>query len=40
MKDRASTKIGSVTPGYKPGYKLVDMRECQTSLLNQLRRYS
>ena len=28
MKDRASTKIGSVTPGYKPGYKLVDMREC------------
>ena len=28
MKDRASTKIGSVIPGYKPGYKLVDMREC------------
>ena len=28
MKDRASTKIGSVTPGYKPGYKVVDMREC------------
>ena len=28
LKDRASTKIGSVTPGYKPGYKLVDMREC------------
>lgn len=28
MKDRKSTAIGKVTPGYKPGYKLVDLREC------------
>lgn len=28
MNDKVSTKIGTVTPGYKPGYKFADMREC------------
>ena len=28
LKDTISTKIGSVEPSYKPGYKFVDLREC------------
>ena len=28
MKDKKSEAIGTVNPGYKPGYKLVDLREC------------
>lgn len=28
MKDRLSTRIGSVVPTYKPGYTFADLREC------------
>ena len=28
LKDTKSTKLGSVKPSYKPGYELVDMRQC------------
>lgn len=28
LNDKTSTKIGSVEPSYKPGYKFADLREC------------
>ena len=28
LNDRKSTKLGAVTPSYKPGFELVDMRGC------------
>ena len=28
LNDRKSNKIGSVNPGYQPGYELVDLRKC------------
>lgn len=31
IKDRKSTKLGSVTPTYKPGYNLSNLKECLPS---------
>jgi uncharacterized FAD-dependent dehydrogenase len=28
LRDKKSSKLGNVNPSYKPGYELVDMREC------------
>ena len=31
VNDRKSTKLGAVTPSYKPGFEFADMRECLPS---------
>ncbi|WP_250674800.1 FAD-dependent protein [Paraclostridium ghonii] len=28
LNDRVSTKLGTVTPSYKPGYEFIDLRDC------------
>ena len=28
LNDKVSTKLGSVNPSYKPGYKFVDLKQC------------
>ena len=36
LQDKVSTKLGNITPSYKPGYEFKDLRECLPEMCNRV----